>query len=73
MMPFERSWMVDYIDRQLTVDASRTRRRIDWAPNSELDILTSLDGMLGNLRSSRREWRRRNRRRGPGAARHRVG
>lgn len=71
-MPFERSWMVDYIDRQLIVDASRTRRRIDWAPNPDLDILSSIDGMLCNFRSDPREWRRRNRRRGPWELRHRA-
>jgi hypothetical protein len=65
-MPFERSWMVEYIDRQLTVDASRTRRRIDWAPNPELDVLESLNDMILNLRADRREWHRRNRRRGSG-------
>ncbi len=58
--------MVEYIDRQLTVDASRTRRRIDWAPNTELDVLGSLGDMIRNLRADRREWRRRNRRRGSG-------
>jgi nucleoside-diphosphate-sugar epimerase len=63
-MPFERSWMVEYIDRQLTVDAARTRRRIDWAPNPDLDVIASLDDMVRNLRADRREWRRRNRRRG---------
>jgi nucleoside-diphosphate-sugar epimerase len=65
-MPFERSWMVDYIDRALTVNASRTRRRIDWAPNPDLDVLAFVGEMARNLRSDRREWRRRNRRRGPG-------
>ena len=64
MMPFERSWMVEYIDRQLNIDAARTRRRIDWAPNPDLDVLASLDDMVRNLRADGREWRRRNRQRG---------
>jgi len=63
-MPFERSWMVDYIDRQLTVDAVRTRRRIDWAPNQALSVLDTLPEMVRNLSRDRREWKRRNRRRG---------
>lgn len=63
-MPFERSWMIDYIDRQLAVDASRTRRRIDWAPNPDLDVLETLAEMTHNLGTDRRVWRRRNRRRG---------
>ncbi len=72
-MPFERSWMVDYIDRQLTVDASRTRRRIDWAPNPDLGVLTTLDAMVRNLRKDRRAWRRLNRRRGPAESCQRSG
>lgn len=63
-MPFERSWMVDYIDRELRVDASRTRRRLDWAPNPELAIRRWIPAMVENLRSHPSEWRRRNRRRG---------
>lgn len=72
MMPFERSWMVKYIDRQLTVDAARTRRRIDWATNPDLNVIASLDDMLRNLRTDRREWRRRNRRRGVKRRRRRA-
>jgi len=68
-MPFERSWMADYIDRSLTVDASRTRRRLDWAPNPELDVLRWIPRMLENRRRDPAEWRRRNRRRGSGTAR----
>jgi len=64
VMPFERAWMVNFIDRQLTVDASRTRRRIDWAPNPGLDACSSLGKMLQHFRADRGEWRRRNRRRG---------
>lgn len=69
-MPFERSWMVDYIDRQLVADASRTRRRIDWAPNPGFDVVSWLGAMIENLRADRREWRRHNVRRG---ARHPQG
>jgi len=64
-MPFERSWMVDYIDRQLRVDTSRTRRLIDWAPNPSLDVLSTLEAMIHNFVTDPRTWRRRNRRRGP--------
>ena len=30
--PFERPWMAESIDTVMTVDASRTRARLDWAP-----------------------------------------
>jgi len=71
-MPFERSWMVDYIDLKLTVDASQTRRRIDWAPNPSLKVLDSLREMTANLRADRREWVLRNRRRGLGRRQQRT-
>ena len=64
-MPFERSWMVDYIDAQLAVDATRTRRRIDWAPNAGRHIVETLPALVHNLRHDRGEWKHRNRRRGP--------
>lgn len=57
-MPFERSWMVDFIDRRLHVDASRTRRRIDWAPNPNLGIIKRLPRLIENLKHHPTEWRR---------------
>jgi hypothetical protein len=57
-MPFERSWMGDYIDRRLEVDAARTRRRIDWAPNPELGVLRRLPVLVGHLRDRPAEWER---------------
>ncbi len=68
-MPFERSWMVDYIDRVLAVDAARTRRRLDWAPNPDNEILRWIPVMVSNLRSDPATWRRLNRRRGSGRRR----
>jgi len=68
-MPFERSWMVDYIDRQLAIDAARTRRRIDWAPNPELHVLAHIPKMVENLNRDRREWLLLNRRRALAARR----
>jgi nucleoside-diphosphate-sugar epimerase len=56
-MPFERSWMVDYIDLRLDVDTSRTRRRIDWAPNPTLSVLDTLAKMVDNMRNHPRRWK----------------
>jgi hypothetical protein len=58
-MPFERSWMADYIDLRLDVDASWTRRRVDWAPNPKLHILKCIPVMVENMRSDPEEWKRR--------------
>ncbi len=64
-MPFERTWMLDYIDLRLDVDASRTRARLDWAPNPRLQALSRLGAMVENMRSQPEEWRLRQARRRP--------
>jgi nucleoside-diphosphate-sugar epimerase len=59
--PFERPWMAAYIDRQLTIDASRTRRRLGWGPNPRLALPARLPFLVENLTTSPLEWQRRNR------------
>lgn len=58
--PFERPWMAGYIDRQLTVDASLTRKRIGWAPNPRLLITRRMPFLIDNRRADPVEWHRRN-------------
>ena len=55
-MPFERSWMARYIDRKLMIDASRTRRRIDWAPHQNLSVLNTVPTMINNWKTNPKEW-----------------
>lgn len=55
-IPFERSWMADYVDLRLDVNTLRTRRRIDWAPNPELHILKRILFMVENMRNNPEEW-----------------
>jgi len=59
--PFERPWMARYIDRQLSADSRRSRRRLDWAPRGRLDVLRRVPFLVENLRTSPLEWQRRNR------------
>jgi nucleoside-diphosphate-sugar epimerase len=61
-MPFERSWMGEYIDLQLSVDASRTRRCLGWAPQPELYILKRIPVMIHNLQTHFDEWKQRHER-----------
>lgn len=58
--PFERPWMARYIDKALTVDSQRTRRRLGWAPRPRLEILRRLPFLLENRSSDPVEWQRRN-------------
>jgi nucleoside-diphosphate-sugar epimerase len=59
--PFERPWMARYVDKELTVDASRTRQRLGWFPRRRLDILYRLPFLIENFKYDRIEWTRRNR------------
>lgn len=61
-LPFERSWMVPYIDRQLRVTNAVTRRRLDWAPNPDLHVLSRLPVLLRNMTDHPDEWKLRGRR-----------
>ena len=59
--PFERPWMARYIDRQLTVDANRTRSRLEWEPRQRLLILRRMPFLLENRRADALRWHRVNR------------
>jgi nucleoside-diphosphate-sugar epimerase len=58
--PFERPWMADYVDMQLTIDAAHTRWRLGWAPKQRHEILYRLPFMIENFKFNRIEWMRRN-------------
>jgi nucleoside-diphosphate-sugar epimerase len=59
--PFDRPWMTEFIDTAMTVDASRTRLRIDWAPRPRLEILRRLPFLVENMKSDPVTWAERNR------------
>lgn len=58
--PFERPWMGQCIDRELAVDASRTRARLAWVPKERLDILRRMPFLIHNRRTYPDEWLKRN-------------
>ena len=59
--PFERTWMADYVDRRLEIDASATRRRLDWQPTPRLALPARLPFLIEHRRDNPMEWYRRNR------------
>ncbi len=59
--PFERVWMAEYIDKVMAVDATRTRRRMDWAPRPRLDILRRMPFLIENLKTDPMRWAELNR------------
>lgn len=58
--PFERPWMVDYIDEALAVDASRTYGLIDWEPRSRLFMRRRMAFLVDHRGSDPIEWTTRN-------------
>jgi nucleoside-diphosphate-sugar epimerase len=54
--PFERAWMAEYIDRVMTIDATRTRSRLDWAPRPRLEILRRMSFLIENMRTDPVTW-----------------
>jgi nucleoside-diphosphate-sugar epimerase len=64
--PFERPWMLKYVDRPWVVDASSTRNRLGWSCTEGMGILDRLPAMLQNFTQQRRIWEHRNRVRNQG-------
>jgi nucleoside-diphosphate-sugar epimerase len=58
--PFERLWMVRYIDRRLNVDASFTHGVLDWQPRPRHHIERRLPFLIEKMKGQPEEWRRRN-------------
>jgi nucleoside-diphosphate-sugar epimerase len=54
--PFERVWMIKYVDHQLKVDASKTREILDWKPVKRLHIKRRILFLIEHMRSNPYEW-----------------
>jgi nucleoside-diphosphate-sugar epimerase len=59
-MPFERRWMLRYIDRQLAIDNSHTCARLDWSTSPRYRIEQRMAFLIERLRSQPFEWQARN-------------
>ena len=60
MRPFERPWMIKYIDHQLNVDASKSREILSWKPIARYEILRRILFLIENMKSDPVEWDRKN-------------
>lgn len=60
--PFERPWMLEYLDSQLVIDSSHTRRVLGWAPTPRYHVLRRMLFLLEKMKSHPNEWRTRNER-----------
>jgi nucleoside-diphosphate-sugar epimerase len=59
--PFERPWMMRYVDRDLAVDPSSTYERLGWQPRERLLITRRMPFLLENRKRDPGEWHRANR------------
>jgi nucleoside-diphosphate-sugar epimerase len=54
--PFERPWMMKYIDRKLIVNARQTFETLNWETSSRNDITRRLLFMIENLKNHYADW-----------------
>jgi nucleoside-diphosphate-sugar epimerase len=58
--PFEKSWMIKYIDLKLNVNASYTYNKLNWKPVSRYDIRRRLLFLIEHMKSNPIDWHRKN-------------
>jgi len=54
---FEQLWMLDYVDRQLVVDSSKTRKLLAWEPTPRKTIIRRLVFLIENMQRNPELWR----------------
>lgn len=64
--PYERLWMLNYVDRPWAVDTTYTRTKLGWSCTPELGIRDRLPALLRRRDNDPSEWERRNRQRNEG-------
>ncbi len=60
-VPFEKPWMVKYIDLKLDVDSSRTREMLGWAPTPRYNPLRRIVFLIEKMKTTPVEWNYKNR------------
>ena len=58
--PFERTWMLRYIDQDLRVDSSRTQAETGWSPTPRYDLCRRLLILIENMKTQPELWGQRN-------------
>jgi NADP-reducing hydrogenase subunit HndD len=58
--PFERYWMLKYVDLKLNVDSSYTRSLFNWEPSTRYHIERRLIFLLARMKSNPVEWHQKN-------------
>ncbi len=58
--PFEKLWMVKYIDKKLSVDATKTQEELGWNPASCYELKRRLLILIENMKNYGNVWHLRN-------------
>ncbi len=58
--PFEKPWMIKYVDLQLNINASYTHKKLNWSPISRYDVRRRLLFLIEHMKSDPYEWHRKN-------------
>lgn len=58
--PFERLWMMKYIDKQLIVDSSYTQKHLKWNPTMRYNISRRLLFIIANMKRNPPGWKYKN-------------
>ncbi len=53
---FEQLWMLDYVDKQLVADSSKTRKILDWEPSPRKTITRRLVFLIENMQRNFELW-----------------
>jgi nucleoside-diphosphate-sugar epimerase len=58
--PFERPWMIKYLDYKLDTNAAYTRKTLDWEPTPRYHILRRLLFLIEKMKSDPLQWHSKN-------------
>ncbi|MEE4377695.1 MAG: NAD(P)-dependent oxidoreductase [Candidatus Competibacteraceae bacterium] len=58
--PFEKLWMLTYIDQRMEVDPSKSHEILDWKPKPRYDIKRRLLFLIENMKYNPQLWTRKN-------------
>lgn len=54
--PFERFWMLNYVDLKLNVDSTYTKKVLNWEPSQRYQVERRLIFLLTRMKSNPAEW-----------------
>ncbi len=58
--PFEKPWMIKYVDKQMDVDSSHTQALLDWQPKQRYQVSRRILFLIENLKSNPELWKKKN-------------